>query len=604
MCLPLPIADFRLPIEEMALFPQQFIDDLKAQTDIVALIGDVVPLKKAGATWKGLCPFHQEKTPSFTVNRDKNVFYCFGCSTGGDVVKFVELQQKIAFPEAVRYLAQRAGLPVPETQGVNEDRAAAAEREALIKLHETAAAFFREQLEAPAGARARRELEERALRQETMAAFGYGYAPAAGRDTLHGRFADQKVPSALQLKSGLVVERDGGRLADRFRNRLMIPIARENGAVVAFGGRALEAGQVPKYLNSQETPIYTKGRTLYGLDVTKGAIRSHNYCVLVEGYFDLAQVWQAGVQPVVASSGTALTVAQARLLKRFTSKVVLNFDPDAAGQGAATRSSELLVAEGFQVNVALLPEGTDPDSYVRRSGSRAYVERLTGSQPYLEFLLDRAAAGLDLTRADARKSFLTKMLTVAATIPDAAARDQFADRLAHKARVTESVIRDEIRKAAVERRKQPPAVAVATDVRIKPAEQGLLWTLVRHPVEGLAAVAQLDEGDLEGLLSSPILRLAASLAEVPPDLVPGMLRERLNEGERAMLERAAGAGAGVAPAADCVTTLKRDRVRRDLAAVQEEIDQLQTQKSVDDQAWVSHWRRKKSLLARLEELSS
>ena len=263
----------------MALFPQTFIDDLKAQTDIVSVIGDVVPLKKAGATWKGLCPFHGEKTPSFTVNRDKNVFYCFGCSTGGDVVKFVELHQKIAFPEAVRYLARRAGMDVPETDGGPEDRAAAAEREALIKLHEVAAAFFREQLEAPGGVRARRELETRALRQDTMAAFAYGYAPAAGRDTLYGRFADHKVPSALQIKSGLVMERDGGRLVDRFRNRLMIPIARDTGTTVAFGGRALDAGQVPKYLNSPETPIYTKGRTLYGLDVTKGAIRAHNYCV-------------------------------------------------------------------------------------------------------------------------------------------------------------------------------------------------------------------------------------------------------------------------------------------------------------------------------------
>jgi DNA primase len=384
----------------------------------------------------------------------------------------------------------------------------------------------------------------------------------------------------------------------------MIPIARDNGTIVAFGGRALEADQVPKYLNSPETPLYTKGRTLYGLHVTKGAIRKHNYCVLVEGYFDLAQVWQAGVQSVVASSGTALSTAQARLLKRFTSKVVLNFDPDAAGQGAASRSSELLVAEGFQVNVAVLPQGTDPDTYVRTAGSRAYMERLTGSQPYLDFLLDRAAAGLDLTRPDARKTFLTKMLTVAATIPDAAARDQFADRLAHKARVTESVIRDEIRKAAVERRREPPAVAVAVNVRLKPAEQGLLWALAHHPVEGLAAVAQLEEADLEGLLSAPVLRLAASLADVPPDFVPGLLRERLNEGERAMVERAAEAEAGVAPAADCVSTMKQERIRRDLAAVQDEVDRFQSEHTADDGALGALWARKKELLRRLEALSS
>jgi DNA primase len=589
----------------MALFPQAFLDDLKSQTDIVAVVGDVVPLKKAGATWKGLCPFHQEKSPSFTVNRDKGVFHCFGCGAGGDVVSFVEMHQKIAFPDAVRFLAQRAGMLVPEPTGGPEDRQAAAERDAIVKLHEEAAAFYREQLASAAGARARRELESRGLSPETVQAFGYGYAPAGGRETLHARFADQKVPLEVQLKSRLVVRRDDGRTADFFRNRLMIPIARDTGALVAFGGRALDPGQVPKYLNSPETPIYSKGRTLYGLNVTKGAIRKHNYCVLVEGYFDLAQVWQAGVQPVVASCGTALTGAQGRTLKRFTQKVVLSFDPDAAGQGAAVRSSELLVTEGFQVNVALLPEGTDPDTFIRRQGGRAYVERLTGSRPYLDFVLDRAAERLDLSRPDSRRTFLNEMLSVAAGIPDAASRDQFADRLAHKARITETVIRDEIRKAAAERRREAPAVAVPPVARMTLAEQGLLWALMHRPVEGLAAVARLDPGDSEGLLAAPIYGLAASLADVPPDLLPGLLRERLNEGERALLDRAAGAEAPVAPAADCVTTLRRRRYDRERAAIQDEIDRLQDRSATaDDQVLSSLWERKKAILKRLEELNA
>jgi DNA primase len=586
----------------MALFPQSFIDDLKAQTDIVALINDVVPLRKMGGTWKGLCPFHQEKTPSFNVNKDKGFFKCFGCGAGGDAVKFVELQQKLSFPEAVRYLAGRAGMTVPEGESGPADRAAAAEREALLQLHEVALAFYREQLTSPAGARAKRELDSRELRAETIETFRYGFAPAAGRDTLHRRFADQKVPLALQTRSGLVLELEGGRVVDRFRNRLMVPIARDSGAVVAFGGRALEPGQVPKYLNSPETPLYSKGRTLYGLDVTKGAIRKHNYCVLVEGYFDLAQVWQAGIQPVVASCGTALTSGQARILKRFTSKVVLSFDPDAAGQGAASRSSELLVAEGFQVNVALLPEGSDPDTFVRTTGGRAYVERLTKSQPYLEFLLDRAARAHDVTRADGRKAFLTQMLAVAATIPDAADRDTFADRLAHKARVTEGVVRDEIRKAAVDRRKDVPAAVVASEARLRPAEQGLLWTLAHRPVEGLAAVAQLEEGDLEGLVSAPVLRLAASLADVPPDLVPGLLGERLKEEERALLDRAARQDVAPAAPADCVQALRRGRTLRDLAAIQDEIDRLPASGPEGNRALAMLWERKKALLTRLEQV--
>lgn len=587
----------------MALFPQGFIDDLKSQTNIVSVIGDVVSLKKAGATYKGLCPFHQERTPSFNVNPDKGFFKCFGCGAGGDVVKFIELHQKVSFPEAVRSLAQRAGMPVPESEGGPDERAAAAEREVLVKLHEDAAEFYRDQLASTAGGRARREIESRGLTAESLNAFGYGFAPAGGRDTLAGRFADRKVPLALQLKSGLIVEREGGRLADRFRNRLMIPIARDTGAIVAFGGRALDEGQVPKYLNSPETPIYTKGRTLYGLNLSKSAIRKHNYCVLVEGYFDLAQVWQAGIQPVVASCGTALTSAQARVLKRFTSKVVLSFDPDAAGQGAASRSSELLVSEGFQVNVALLPAGTDPDTFVRRFGGRAYVERLTGSQSYLDYLLDRAAARHDVKGPEGRRAFLNDMLAVAATIPDAADRDQFADRLAHKARVTEGVLRDEIRKAAAARKKEAPAIAVRSSFRLLPAEQGLMWALAHHPVEGLAAVGQLEEADLEGLASGGMLRMAASLADVPPDFLPALLRERMSEAERTAFERAAGAGAPPAAPGDCIAALRRIRVQRELAAIQEEIDGLETGGGrASNDTLATLWAQKKELLQRLQEL--
>ena len=585
----------------MALFPQSFLDDLKAQTDIVSVIGEVVSLRKTGGTFKGLCPFHQEKTPSFNVNGDKGFFKCFGCGAGGDVFKFVELNEKMSFPEVVRHLAGRAGIQVPEVSDGPDDRAAAAEREALVGLHEQAAEFFKEQLATPAGARARRELETRSLMPATIETFGYGFAPALGRDALHARFADQKVPVALQLRSGLVMERDGGRLVDRFRNRLMIPIVRDSGAIVAFGGRALEDGQIPKYLNSPETPIYSKGRTLYGLSVTKGAIRQQGYAVLVEGYFDLAQVWQAGMQPVVALSGTALSTAQSRILKRFCSKVVISLDPDAAGRGAAARSSELLVAEGFQVNVALLPEGSDPDVFIRQRGGQAYADLLRSSRPYLDFLLDRAAAGVDLARPEGRRRFLADMLGVAATIPDAAARDQFADRLAHKARVTEAVVRDEIRKAAAEKRREVPALAAQIGVRLKPAEQGLLWALVHHPVEGLAAAGQLETDDLEGLVAASILRLAASLADVPPDVLPNLLHERLNEGERSLLDVAAGAVTPVAEPGACVQALRRLRWQRELAAVQDAIERLQEQPATaGDEPLTDLWVRKKELLQRLD----
>ena len=558
----------------MPLFPASFVEDLKAQVDIVSVIGEVTPLKKTGGTYKGLCPFHQERTPSFNVNGDKGVFKCFGCGAGGDVIRFMELHHKLSFTEAVRALAQRTGMTIPEEDGGPDARAASAEREAILRLHERALEFYVAELAGQAGARARRELVTRGLAEATIGTFRYGYAPAGGRTTLHGLFSAEKIPTELQLRSGLIVQREDGRFVDRFRNRLMIPIARDTGAVVAFGGRALEEGQVPKYLNSPETPVYTKGRTIYGLHVTKAAVRAQNYCVLVEGYFDLAQVWQAGVQNVAALSGTALTPQQVALLKRFTTKTVLSLDPDDAGRSASAKSGDLLVQEGFQVNVALLPSGSDPDTFIRRAGAAAYRERLTSSVPYLEFVIDRAASGVQLSQTEGRKKFLDEMLRRAASIPDAAMRDQFADRVAHKARITEAVIRDEIKKAAAQRRVEAPAVAVKNDVRMRPDEQGLLWTIVHHPVEGLGAIGQLDEEDLEGLVIAPIVRLAWSLAEMPPELLPGLLAERLSPRERAWLDRAAAETAAAAPAAECAHTIRRERIRRDIADVQREIDTL------------------------------
>ena len=301
-------------------------------------------------------------------------------------------------------------------------------------------------------------LRDRGLTAATIAALKLGWAPAV-RDGLRQRLSQQGFAEGLIRQSGLVSVRDDGAVVDRFRNRLMVPIARDTGSIVAFGGRALEKDQVPKYLNSPETPIYTKSRTLYGINLTKGDLRKTGFAIVVEGYFDFAQLYQAGGLPVVATCGTALTTQQAQMLRRFVPKVVINFDPDTAGQNAAERSSELLVEAGFDVNVVRLPGGEDPDTYLQKHGRDAYLAELKRSQPYLEFLLERAAAAHNLTRDDARREFLQQMLAVAARIPDPATRDQFADRLAHRARVTEEVVRAEIRKAAAARRTDPAGTA-------------------------------------------------------------------------------------------------------------------------------------------------
>lgn len=584
----------------MALFPQHFIDEVRNAADIVTVISDYVSLKKAGNAYRGLCPFHNEKTPSFNVHRDRGFFHCFGCGVGGDVFKFMELQEKVGFTDAVRQLAQRFSIPIPELEQSEEGRESAAERETLLKIHEIAAAHFREQLATPGGTRIREYLQrDRGLTEKTIETLGLGYAPPQ-RDALRQRLVQHGFAPASVIKSGLVVRRDDGAEIDRFRNRLMIPIARDSGAVIAFGGRALDRDQVPKYLNSPETPIYNKSRTLYGLSLTKGELRSSKFAIIVEGYFDFAQVYQAGALPVVATCGTALTPQQAAILRRFAPKAVLCYDPDAAGQGAAERSCELLVSEGFTVNVALLPGGDDPDTYLQKHGREAYVAQLTRSRPYLEFLLDRAAAEHDVTRDDARREFLTKMLAVAARIPDPALRDQFADRLAHKARVTEEVIRAEIRRTAAARKTTLPVERLrALSAPLRDVEKALLWAVVHTPGDAVVVLSRLENADLEGLRSQSILEKARALTPEDAAELPSSLMERLSEQEAQVVSRAAiEREPPVRDLASCVHTLQQLRWTRELADIQERIAVLRNGGSRDEE--MSLLRRKSELRRQLD----
>ena len=590
----------------MALFPQRFIDDLRLQANIGQVVQEYVSLKRVGTKLKGLCPFHSEKTPSFHVDPEKGFFHCFGCGVGGDVFKFLELHEKVAFPDAVRMLAQKFGVALPELtdEGGGEDaRRDASLREALLKIHEIAAVYFRDELVGTAGARARKQLQDRDVTQATIDQLGLGFAPAS-RDGLKQRLLKQGFSQAVALQSGLLVQRDNGDVIDRFRNRLMVPICRDTGSVIAFGGRSMDADQVPKYLNSPETPIYSKSRTLYGLHLTKAGIRKSGFAVLVEGYFDFAQLVQSEAAPAVASCGTALTPQQAQLLRRFTSRVVLSFDPDAAGRGAAVRSCEMLVAEGFDVNVVTLDKGEDPDTFIRRKGPDRYRERLRGSRPYLEYLLDQAAEGLDFGQDDSRRQFLGKMLTVAARIPDAAARDQFADRIAHKARITEEVVRAEIRKAAVGRRTELTVRELPSFGQLKQAEKALIWGLIHDTAETADALGQLDEEDLENLAAREIFEVARSLHDEPVDLLPSALLQRLNTVNAQLVTSLAASAIQPAPAPECARALKRLRWERERAAIQREIDRLQQLGASQHGHEIDNlWLRKKDLLHRIEELT-
>ena len=592
----------------MGRFPPQFVDDLKAQADIVQVVQDVVPLRKAGNSFKGLCPFHNEKTPSFHVNQEKGFFKCFGCGVGGDVVKFVELHEKLPFPDAVRMLAQRFGLPVPESGDPERDAAADARREAMLKVHGLAAAFFQQHLAGAGGSAARQHLEARGILPETAQQLGLGLAPPQ-RDALLRHLLDAGQSRELLIESGLAVQRDGGRVVDRFRNRLMIPICRHSGSrdsesVVAFGGRALEERQQPKYINSPESPLYVKSQTLYGLHLTKAAIRSKGYAVMVEGYFDFAQLLQAGVQPVVATCGTAVTAQQARLLQRFTSNVYISFDSDTAGRNAAVRTGELLVGEGLQAKIATLPDGIDPDTCVRREGRKRYLETLRTSQHYLDYVLEAAAAERDLSSAAQRQAFLKEMLAVAARVPDAPARDQFGDRIAHRAGVMEDVVRSEIRRAAVGRRTtMGEAVSGAVGQRVTPAEQGLIWSMLNDTPSALAALADLEPPDFEGLATEPILLVARTLVDWPADAAPSALLERVGGDGATLAQQLARPARAAAGARDCANELLRRRLLREQSALQAEIARLQDVGTAEAQGAIDGlWQRKMALVQRIEQL--
>jgi len=585
-------------------FPQSFIDDLRLQANILQVIGDYVPLKKAGQTYKGLCPFHSEKTPSFNVNPEKGFFHCFGCDVGGDVFKFLELHEKVGFQDAVRLLAQKFGVALPVLEGGDEAAGDARMRETLLRIHEIAAAWFRDQMAAPGGARAREHLKERGLSPSTIEQLGLGFAPPT-REGLKVRLLGEGFAQGLLVQSGLLSPRDNGDVVDRFRNRLMVPISRDTGSVIAFGGRAMDAEQVPKYLNSPETPIYSKSRTLYGLHLAKASIRKLGYAVLVEGYFDFAQVHQANAAPVIATCGTALTTQQAQILRRHTSRVILSYDPDAAGRGAAARSSDLLVAEGFDVNVAMLDPGEDPDTFIRRRGAEQYKERLRTSRPYLEYLVDQAASGLDFGQDEQRRTFLSRMLGVAARIPDAAARDQFADRLAHRAQITEEVVRAEIRKAAVNKRTSVPTTQPVSTSPLKPAEKALIWGLFHRTSEALAVLRGMEAGDLEGLAGREILEVASSLQDHDPDGVPSELLRRLSTMSAQLVTGIAGQNAAPVTGLDeCARSLKRLRWERERAAIQREIDRLQGLGSSQHGDRINLLlNQKRNLAQRIEELA-
>ena len=416
-------------------------ESVRFSADIVRVISDYVTLKASGSSLKGLCPFHSEKTPSFSVHRERQIFHCFGCQESGDVFAFVMKLEGVGFPESIRIVAEKCGIPMPKVSPA-DDRAGA-ERVALIDMYEQAAAYFRKRLGSGEAAPARRILEERQIQPEFAERFGVGYAPSGGL----GRVVQAgKDP----VKTGLFLKNDRGEVYDRFRRRLMFPIANERGKVIAFGGRIIGDGQ-PKYLNSPESPLYSKSFVLYGMHLARQAARKAGLMVVVEGYFDVLSLHQNGVENVVASCGTSLTPQQVAVLARHVREIVINYDPDAAGQAAAKRSIELLLEQGLTVRILRLPGGLDPDDFVRKEGGEAYVGLLERAPYFWQHLIEDARRRDDLSQPEVKSQVVGEIVGYVRHITDRVVQLEILRSVAETFRLPLDVVMEGLQTGSVTR---------------------------------------------------------------------------------------------------------------------------------------------------------
>jgi DNA primase len=549
-----------------------FADKVKQQADIVRVIGEYVRLKKTGQNFTGLCPFHQEKTPSFAVHPTRQIYHCFGCGAGGDVFKFVQELEKLTFPEAVRVVAEKCGIPIPRPRERSpEERRENQQRSALIEMHQQAAAFFARQLhEAPDGKVASAYLEDRGLDRAAMMRFGLGYAPSSGDALL--RLLKQKYPEKLLEISGLVSRDQSGRFYDRFRRRIIFPIANESGKVIAFGGRAMGDDQ-PKYLNSPETPIYSKSNVLYHLDRAKEGLRQSDFAILVEGYMDAIAVARAGFTNVVASCGTSLAEPQIGLLRRFTQRVVVNFDPDTAGQVATERSLNLLLEKEFDVRVLQLPGAADPDKFLKEQGAGAYKRLLEQAPPYLDYLIGRARQ-MDRSTASGKLAALNFLMPYVQRVPNRLLRSEWATRISSELRVDEPVLREALRRAAAERRSEVKPQAELLGSPIRPAERRLLQMLVEAEGFREKLAHEIASGALHrGLETERIFEILLAKAGEHPDAA--MIAAGLEQKDQRMFFNVLfeqSAEATWEEAESCLEVLRTRSPQQELADLQRKIE--------------------------------
>ena len=518
----------------MGLIPNEVINQVIERSDIVELIGNYAALKKAGRNFKALCPFHNEKSPSFVVNPDKQIFHCFGCGVGGNAVGFLMRQEHLEFPEAVRFLANKAGVVIPEDESVTPSPSRQL-REEIVKINALAAAFFHEILlnshEIPVKT-ARDYLKGRGVDLETVKKFQLGFAPNEW-DALLKYLKAKGISEELISKAGLIIAREGKvGYYDRFRNRIVFPIADIQNRFLAFGARAMQDSDGAKYINSPETPVYTKGQHMFGLNLTKAAVGKLDRIIVVEGYMDMIMPYIHGVENSAASLGTALTVEQIRLIRRYTPNVVMLFDTDTAGQSAIIRSLDLLIDEGMNVRVATLAKDADPDSYIRENGLEAFNARIDQAESFLDFKFNWLAAQFDPVTVEGKSKIAQELLGTIARFKNEVAKYELTKALAQKLNIPEGVLFKQAGQAKGQQgsfREPEVKIKVVASASASAGQELLLALFLKDPAWAKAALERIGPEDFPDGVVREVVTTIWALAKERDDWSTSDLLVRLND---------------------------------------------------------------------------
>lgn len=567
-----------------AYIPESVISEIEARTNIVELISDYVPLKKAGRNHKGLCPFHKEKTPSFTVTEDRGIFYCFGCQVGGNVFSFLMRMENVSFPEAVRDLGKRCGVVVPDRDASDEEEAKGRHRELLYGVNRLAGKYYYHILMHEEEGKAGREyLERREIPLELAGQFKLGYAIDAWDGLL--RFLKEKgVPQETAAEVGLLMPKRGGGHYDRFRGRLMFPIIDERGRVNAFGGRAIGKGpaaeNTPKYLNSPESEIYSKRSSLYGIEIAKRAMREMDAAIIVEGYLDLIRMHQHGFKHTAATLGTALTPDHIRIMKRYAGKVFLLFDSDNAGLLAAERSLELFLNQKMATRIVQLPSGHDPDSLLREVSRESFERYIDQAPPLFEFILGNKMTAARNETVEIKAQIAESMIPMLRKVHSRIERDLYIKKMAEILNLDESVIRREIkipsRPDALDRRSGPTDPASPpTPGRIPRAEEAIIeLVLTNHSIAGKARMED-PFAFFSNELMRRVGRYALEYLEDHDAVDPAQLMERVEDDAlRAQIARLSCASSSAEPSValkiyeDSLLRIRLDQIRNERRLLQ------------------------------------